>query len=149
MGSRRDVGNFAAVVLIGTASLFRDSWFADWLRYLAFAYILGDLLFRARAGYRRRRPYWTPDSWRRYLTACLVPAGGLLLMAGMMTALEWRLPMVGAARSATRSVWAIGTIVFMFIGAGGLVIVIGWLNEGEPSRQFAVPRWLGGRRQLH
>jgi hypothetical protein len=67
-------------------------------------------------------------------------------MLAMMTALELRLPMVGAARSATRSVWAIGTLVFMIIGAGGLVRVIEWLNEGDPSQQFALPRWLGGRR---
>jgi len=65
----------------------------------------------------------------------------------MMTALEWRLPLVGASRSTVRGFWAAGILFFMVIGAGGLVSAIEWLNEGDPSRQFALPKWLTlGRR---
>jgi len=130
------------MLFLFTGSVLPDSWLADGLRYLAFGYISIDILLRARAGYLRRRPYWTPDSWRRFLNACSVPVGALVIMVLMITALEWKLPMVGGSGSATRGFWAAGTIVFMVIGVVGLVTAIEWLNQGDPSRQFALPRWL-------
>src|SRR6266545_4135958 len=142
MTSRRSVGNILAMLVLFVGSLLPESGFAVGLRYLALGYISIDILLRARAGYLRRRPYWTRDSWRRYLKACSVPVGALVILVCMMAALEWRLPIVGAARSTVRGVWAVGTLVFMLIGAGGLVTVIEWLAQGDPSRQFALPRWL-------
>jgi hypothetical protein len=136
------MGNVLAMLFLFAGSVVPGSWLADGLRYLAFGYISIDILLRARAGYLRRRPYWTPDSWRRYLKACSVPVGALVIMVLMMAALEWRLPIVGASRSTTRGFWAAGTLVFMVLGAGGLVSAIEWLNQGDPSRQFALPRWL-------
>jgi hypothetical protein len=135
----RSIGNLLAMVGLFVGSLSPDSTLKDGLRYLAMAYISVDICLRARAGYLRRRPHWTRESWRRYFTACLIPAVALLILVCMLVALEWRLPIVGAPRSTTRSIWAVGTLVFLLIGAGGLVTAIEWLAHGDPSRQFAWP----------
>ena len=124
------------------ASLLPDSPLKDGLRYLAVGYVLVDLLLRARSGYLRRRPHWTRESWRRFLTACSVPAGAVVAFVFMMAAFEWRLPIVGAARSSARGIWAVGTMVFIVVGVGGLVVAIEWLAQGDPSRQFAGPAGL-------
>ncbi len=63
-------------------------------------------------------------------------------MVLMIFAIEWRLPVAGAGRSALRSIWALGIVTFLVIGAVGMSIVIGWLNRGDADRQFALPRWL-------
>lgn len=138
----RSIGNLLAMLVLFAGTVLPHSWLADGLRYLAFGYISIALLLRARAGYLRRRPYWTPDSWRRYLKISLVPVGALVIMVLMMVAFEWRLPVVGASRSTTRGLWAAGTLVFMVTGTGGLVSAIEWLNYGDPSRPCALPRWL-------
>src|SRR4051812_7217816 len=96
MTSRR-TGNLLAMLFLFVGTLLRGAWLEDGFRYLAFVYILTDILLRARAGYLRRRPYWTPDSWRGYLKACSFPVGALVLMVLMLAALDWRLPIVGAS----------------------------------------------------
>ena len=140
---------FQVAVLMGLAgNILPESGFADGLRYLAFGYVSIDLVLQARAGILRRRPHWTADSWRLYLKACSVPIGAFAIMVLMMAALEWRLPMVGAARSSVRAVWAGGTLAFMVIGTVGLVFALDWLNRGDPAWQFESPRWLSfGRRK--
>ena len=139
---RRSLGNLLAMVVLFAGSMLPHSWLADGLRYLAVGYISIALLLRAGAGYRRRRPYWTPDSWRRYLMISLIPVGALGIMVFMMAALDWRLPVVGVSRSTTRGLWAAGTLFFMVTGTGGLVSAIERLNFGDPSRPCALPRWL-------
>lgn len=146
MPDRRVIGFAAVGILTVTASLLPDSWLSDGLRYLAAAYISIDLILRARAGYLRRRPFWTTDSWRRYLTACAVPVAAIGIMLAMMVALEARLPIVGEARTALRTVWAVGTLAFMLIGVIGMVSAIEWLHRGEASSQFSLPQWLSRRR---
>lgn len=90
MANRRILGNFLAMLLLFLAgTVLRDSWLADGLRYLAFGYISIDLLLRARVGYLRRRPYWTPESWHRYLKVSSIPVAALVIMVLMMAALEW------------------------------------------------------------
>jgi hypothetical protein len=140
------VANLLAMVVIAAAGAMPDSALADGLRYLALGYIGIRLIVRARAGYVRRRPYWTAESWRRYLIACSVPAGALLILVCMLAGLEWRPTMFGAARSATRSAWGAVTVVFMIIGAGGLAVAIESLATGDPTRQLRWPRWLTGWR---
>lgn len=140
--SIRRIGNLLAVAGLVVASRVPDSMAGDVLRYLALIYILGDTFLRARAGYLRRRPHWTRESWRRYLTAGLIPVGALLVVACMLLALEWKLHILGAARSTTRSIWGLVSIVFLVIGAGGAAAAVESLSDGDPSRQFAWPRWL-------
>ena len=130
------------VVALNVSTFLPPSTFRAVLGSLAGAIILIDLLLTAREGYRHRRPYWTADSWRRYLTACAVPVGALVILAGMLAALEFRHPWIGPPRSTTRGIWVAGSLVCMLIGAGGLAIAIAWLAQGEPTRQFNWPRWL-------
>jgi hypothetical protein len=130
-----------ALLFLLVGSVLPDSWLADGLRYLALGYISIDIFLRARSGYRRRRPYWTADSWRRFLTACSVPAGALVISVSMMVAVESRLPIVGASRSTTRGFWAAGILAFMIIGVGGLVLAIESLSHDDPARPFALPSW--------
>lgn len=132
------------VILAGPA-VFPHSTLASVLRYLGMSYIAIDWALRAREGYLRRRPHWTPESWRGYRKLCLIPAGAFLMLAGMMTAFELRLPIVGASRSTPRALWILATLFFMVVFTAGLVMVIERLREGEPSRQFEWPRWLGRR----
>jgi hypothetical protein len=146
--ARRSLANLIAVVGLAAPAVFPESTIAVGWRNLALAYILIDLLLRVRAGIVRRSPYWTRDSWRRYLLACTVPVVSLIMMVLMMIALERRLPFVGASQTPARAVSATVMLVFMLVGAIGTVMVIEWLHDGDPSRQFAIPRWLSfGRRK--
>lgn len=145
MTNRRNLGHLVASFTLLAPVVFPQSAIASALRYLAFAYITIDLALKTREGYLRRRPYWTRESWRGYLKLCLIPAGALLIMVGMTTAIELRLPVAGAARSTLRMLWALGTVVFLLVFAAGLLMVIERLRDGEPSRPFEWPRWLGGK----
>jgi len=91
----RDIGFSLAVGGLVVANLLSDSPLRIGMRYSAIAYLSVDFLLQARAGYLRRRPHWTPESWRRYFIAAAVPVGALLIVAGMLVALDWRLPIVG------------------------------------------------------
>lgn len=140
MTTARTVGSLCATLMVFVGGVLPDVKFADGMRYLGLGYIVLDFLLMARTGYRRRRAHWTRDSWRRFFAVCAIPVGALLILAWMLAALEWRLPIVGAARSSVRALWAAGSIVLLLIGAGGFAVAIGWLAEGEPSRQFTWPR---------
>ncbi len=136
------VANNVALLGLLVAGLLPTSPLTNGLRYVAAGYILVDILLRARSGYLRRRPYWTRESWRRFLVVCSVPAGALAVFVSMVAAFEWRLPIVGASGSTARTLWALGIVGFMILGVSGLVVAVHRLENGEPSRQFAWPRWL-------
>jgi len=104
---------------------------SDLLRYSAMGYILLDMLLMARAGYRRRLPHWTRDSWRRYFIACATPVGALLIFVCMDAVHP-----AGAARSTTRAIYVGILLLFMLLGAVGLSSAIAWLALGDPTRQF-------------
>jgi hypothetical protein len=146
MTTKRNIGRLIAMSGPLVATRLADSAFATGVTYAAVAYMTGDFLLLAWAGYVRRRDHWTRESWRRYTLACLIPIGALLVMVGMMFALEWRLPIVGARRSLLRTVWAAGTVIFMLVGAVGLATVVGWLSTGDAPEQFELPTWLRRRR---
>lgn len=145
MSSARSVASSCAMIAMAVSMLARDTWYSDELRYVALTYLFGDFVFRAREGYVRRRPHWSAESWKRYLRACLVPIGALIMVAASLVALEMKLPIVGASRSALRTVWATGMAVFLILGGFGMAVVVGWLTDGEASEQFALPRWLSRR----
>jgi hypothetical protein len=131
------------MMVIGSAT--KDKWFSDGLRYVGLTYLFVDFVLRIRAGYLRRRPHWTADSWRRYLQACAVPVGALLIVVAALVALDMDLPIVGESRSTLRMLWAMGTGFFIIVGGVGVAIVVGWLTDGEATAQFALPRWLSRR----
>lgn len=118
------------------ASVWPASTTAKVLRYAAMAYIVGSLLLRAHAGYRRRLPYWTRASWRRFLTFCAMSGAALVICLGMALAVDSKLPIVGAAYSTMRSIWVLVMMAFMLAGAAGLTNAVFWLSEGDPSAQF-------------
>jgi hypothetical protein len=142
---RRDIAHLLALVGLTGATAIPHSVMRNALWSLAFGYLTIEFLLRARAGYLRRRPHWTRESWRRYLTVCTVPAGALVILFCMLVALDWRLPIVGAAQSPARRLWAVVSMAFMAIGAGGTVFAIQSLFHGDPSRQFPWPRRLSRR----
>ena len=143
-----DVGDVAGAALLVAATVMPASTLADAVRYAGLGCITAPLILRTRMGYVRRRPHWTAQSWRRFLLVCSIPITALLMLVAMLFALEWRLPIVGARQSMTRSIWATASVVFMLVGAGGLAIAISWFADGEPSGQLQWPKWLARVRQV-
>ena len=135
-------GHLLAWLAIFAAHLWPDSAAAEWLRGAGLTYLGLSFLLRVRAGYVRRRPHWTAESWRRYLMACSVPAAAIVLLAAMLIALDMRLPIVGAAESNRRSAFAAASLVLLLIGGGGLALATEWLERGDETRQFDYPVWL-------
>ncbi|MHB0962304.1 MAG: hypothetical protein ACYC5V_03725 [Gemmatimonadaceae bacterium] len=136
MSTSRSIGRTLGLLALLVASMLPASPLRDGLTYLAAVYIVVDFGLLARSGYLRRRPHWTETSWRRFLMACSVPVGALVVMVSMMAAFERRLPIVGAAGSNARGLWAVGIMAFMILGVGGLVVAVSWLAQGDPTRQF-------------
>jgi hypothetical protein len=104
------------------------------------------LAFRIRAGYLRRRPYWTRDSWLRYLRLAVMPVVALGLVLFLASSFDTSASVVGAPRSVTRAVWFVIMLAMMLLGAIGLMVAIDWLRKGEPSEQFTRTRWFQRRR---
>jgi hypothetical protein len=90
VNSNSSVGFFIAMVGLFVASRLPDSPFSSLVRYLAVGYIVVHFILRARSGYRRRRPHWMRDSWRRFLIACSVPTSALVVFVCMLAALAKR-----------------------------------------------------------
>ena len=132
------VANAVAVLALFPATLMPQSTLAHVLRYVAIAFITFELLLEALQGYHRRRPHWTAQSWRRYLATCAIPLVAFAIVACLLIALD--LQLVGEPGSAIRGVFAVISAAFLVVGAIGLVVVIRFLNEGDPSRPFIGPR---------
>jgi hypothetical protein len=147
MTTARSLVNLLALIALAVAGSLPPSPLQAWVRYLALSYLMVSFLLRVRAGYLRRKPHWTPESWRRYLMVGSVPLIALVLMVGMMCAVEWRLPIVGGPRSPERGVWVAGITILLIFGAIGTSVMVEWLNNGEASRQFTLPRWLSRSRR--
>ena len=99
---------------------------------------------RIRAGYRRRRPYWTRESWLRFVRLAWMPAAATIFVLAMST--ETGMRMMGSARSTTRTVSALVLVAMLLFGAIGLVLAVEWLFQGAPSDQFTRRSWLPRRR---
>lgn len=93
-----------------------------------------------RAGYLRRRPYWTRDSWLRYARLASLPMVAILFVLIMSTESGMRL--MGEARSTTRALWALALVILLILGATGIVVALEWLRKGDPSVQFTRSGWL-------
>ena len=127
------------MVALAVATWLPDSPSARAVRYLALSWMLLDYALRLRAGYFRRRPHWTRESWRRYFAVCAIPAGAILMLVGMALAIDRRLPMMGPSPSTVRGLWVVLMLVLMLIAGFGLWFITSRLTDGEPSRQFEWP----------
>jgi len=134
--SSRLIRTAVAMIVVFIASRFPDSTLANVVEYSALGYLTLDIVLMARAGYLRRRPYWTAESWRRYLAACAIRVGALLAFLGMAAAIDFKLAVVGAPGSPLRAVWIGAALVFFLVGVWGLTSAISWLTEGDPAQPF-------------
>ena len=94
-----------------------------------------------RRGYLRRRPYWTRESWIRYLRLAAMPVGVVALFFALVLANDYQPEVFGGRDSTLRLMSAFFDIALMFVGVIGIVMAIGWLTDGEPSAQFTRTRW--------
>jgi len=129
--SGRNIRNGIATLVLIASSRLPDSAVFEVLRYSALVYILGDTVIRPRAGYLRRLPHWTTESWRWYCAVAAVPVAALLVFLGLMMVHP-----AGAAHSTVRAVWVAVLLFLMLIGAVGTATAILWLAEGDATRQF-------------
>jgi small-conductance mechanosensitive channel len=116
---------------------------ATLLSYTFIVAISGWFAVKIRHGYRRRRPYWTRESWLRYLRLAAMPVAAVILVLAMSTGPAIR--MMGAPQSTTRNVGAAILVTLLVFGAVGLVIALDWLHRGDPSEQFTRRRWISWR----
>ena len=145
MPSSSTLNTLALIALAGSfwlpASPARDG-----LRFLVLGYWVIYSILQFRAGYLRRRPHWTTDSWRQFAIGCSIPAGALVALGSILTIFALELPIVGEPGSPPRRVWATAVGTLAVIGGVGLSVVRRWLAKGEPDQQFELPRWFGRRR---
>jgi hypothetical protein len=133
--------NAVAMIAILVGSRMDDSVLGSALEYGGAGLATINIVRIARAGYLLRRPYWTVDSWRRYLTAAAIPVGALILVLAIAAAVDMKLSIVGEGGSIHRFVVGVCALAFALFGLIGSVIVMGWMTDGEPSQQFTLPRW--------
>lgn len=96
-------------------------------------------------GYRRRRPYWMPESWRRYLKLAAMPFAVLVLFFALVLTFDAKPELFGSRASVVRLISALVDIALMLIAVIGLVRALGWLEQGEPSEQFTRTGWFTRR----
>jgi hypothetical protein len=130
---------------IGVGRYWPDSLAASLVSYLFIGAMTIAFAVRVRAGYLRRKPYWTRDSWLRYLRLAVMPLIALAVVL-YLSSFDMSSNALGAPRSATRTVVAVSVVIAMLVGAFGLVAAVDWLGKGEPSEQFTRTRWFQRRR---
>jgi hypothetical protein len=116
---------------------------AHWAMTIYFFVWFGSLI---RRGYLRRHPYWTRESWLRYLRLAWMPVAAVALFLGLVYANDLRPSLFGPAESTARLLSIAVDLTLMLFGVIGIVMAIGWLTDGEPSAQFTRTRWFRGRR---
>ena len=126
----------AAVIAQVVADRLPASVLATTLKYLGLGYVLLAIAHTARAGYRRRLPYWTRDSWRRFCRVCAIPAGVLVIALGIIAAQDYHLLVIGARGSILRFAAIAALLVLMAGGAWRLSKALDWLTDGDPAQQF-------------
>jgi len=130
------LGSIAAVLAMVMGDRLPPSVFAKVLHYSGLGYMTLNLALIVRAGYRRRLPYWTRDSWRRYFRACAIPVGALVMALGITAAQDYHLLVIGARGSILRIAWIVLLLGLMLGGAWGLFKAMDWLIDGDPAQQF-------------
>ena len=128
-----------------------DHWWkgsaaAEVAKYAYLSYVPFWMAVKARAGYLRRKPYWTRKSWLRYLRLTAMPVVVLIAVLWVSSfdmSVTWSI--LGGPRSLTRVFWVVILLGMIFLGVGGLIRALDWLTKGEPSEQFTRTRWFQRR----
>ena len=133
---------FTALLIANVAA---DIWMPDSTiaRLVSYAFLASGAIWfglRVRTGYRRRRPYWTRESWLRYGRLAAMPVAAIVFALAMST--ETGMSLMGPARSTSRNVWATVVVLSLLFGTVGLVAVLEWLMKGDPAQQFTRTSWL-------
>ena len=137
-----------AFALLGWGKIWADrrwpgSRTADILSYALTAFFLAGFATKVWTGYRRRRPHWTRDSWRRYFRLAAMPVVVLIVLFSELYLFDsggYR-TIFGAAGSGLRLMWIAIDVVMILAGAIGCATALSWLTSGEPSEQFTRTRW--------
>lgn len=137
------------LIVLGFAKIVVGRWkpgsIADTLADYAFiGFCTVWLGLRIRQGYLRRRPYWTRESWRRYLRLAAMPVAAVIVVLFLST--ETAIRLMGSARSTTRGISAGILVTLLLFGAVGLATAVDWMARGEASEQFTRTRWFQRRR---
>jgi len=133
-------------LVLALLNVVLDHWWKGWIvativRYAVLTYALSLLGFQLRAGYLRRKPYWTRESWRRFLRLMAQPVGALVVLFAILYFFDPSQSTFGNPQSATRVFWIIVLVALMAFGAIGLPVAVDWMGTGEPSEQFTRTRW--------
>ena len=126
-----------------------DRWWpgtiaATFIKYAFLSYAPVWFGVKIRSGYRRRRPYWTHESWLRYLRLAVMPVAALVLVL-LLSSIDPASSVMGAPRSPTRIVWLVIMLAMMILGVSGFTAAVDWMEKGEPSEQFRRTRWFQRR----
>jgi hypothetical protein len=140
-----------AAVVLSLVSLVTNHWWpgsaaGTIARALWFVFTTVWMGLKIRAGYQRRRPHWTRESWLRYLRLAVMPVAAIALML-YLSSFDMSLNTFGAPRSTTRGVFAFSMLALMILGVIGTLRAIDWMERGEPSEQFTRTMWFQRRPQ--
>jgi hypothetical protein len=113
--------------------------------YAFIAYGTFWFAFSVRKGFLLRRPYWTRESWMRYLRLAAIPVAAIAVVL-YLSSFDSLPPVFGPRGSATRRFFVIAMVLLLLFGAGGLAVAVNWLTDGEPSQQFTRTRWFQRQR---
>ena len=144
--SRADMLAIWGLVLLMLANIWLDRKWPDSLAHVLVRYAqttwflawFGSKIWR---GYRRRQPYWTGQSWRRYLLLTAMPVGVLVAFFALVLAFDARPNLFGSRESALRTIFALFDVALMLVAVAGVMRALDWLERGEPSEQFTRTRW--------
>ena len=145
--SRASFFVFGALAYLHIALVHRwKGWdVATVVKYVFLSYWPLLLCAKAWVGYERRKPFWTRESWLRYLRLAVMPVIALALVLWIASGVDSRWSVLGAPQSLTRGVWIVIMLGMMLWGAFGLIGAVDWLAKGEPSEQFTRTRWFQRR----
>ena len=133
-----------AMVNIAVGRWKPGSFAASFVSYAFIGSITIWFGLRIRAGYRRRWPYWTRESWLRFIRLAWMPVAATIFVLAMST--ETGIRLMRSTPSTTRPVWIGVLVALLLFGALGLVAVVEWLFQGPPSEQFTRRGWIPWRR---
>jgi hypothetical protein len=146
-GSGVEIWGFLVLSLlsIGLDRWSKGSSLTIVVRYLFLIYVSVWFSLKIRTGYLRRRPYWTRESWQRFLRLMAMPVGALVVLFTILYFFDPSTSTFGSPQSATRIAWTLVMLALLGFGAIGLPIAVDWLGHGEPSEQFTRTRFFRRR----